>query len=228
MNATPETDDSLLLAYLDGAVDEATAAAIAASPDLQARATALAAEQSALQRRLFRAICPPSLALGEYALGLLVGADRAVVADHVAHCPHCRTELKEAEGFLASSAMLIDRLSHGLQTVMAAFQGGEAPRTTLVLGVRGGADGPLFYEAGAYQVSIEVQDDGGDQRALLGLLLGEAESAWEAVLLRGDEVAATAPLDELGNFAFHGLPAGSHTLLLRSETLLIQMPPLDV
>ena len=228
MNAAPEYDDSTLLAYLDGEVDAPTAAAIAADPALQARTTALAAAAGALQRRLYRAVCPSSLALGEFGLGLLTGADRAAVDDHVRHCPLCSAELALSRRFLASSAALIDHLATGLRTVAAVLQGGAGPLPGLAYGLRGSDDGPRLYEAGDFQISIEVQDDGADRRALLGLLLGEHVDGWEAVLLNGDEVAATVALDDLGNFGFHALPAGEYALLLRGTALLIQIPPLIV
>lgn len=235
-----ERDDAELLAYLDGALDEQTAAQIAeeveGSARVRARLRQLAREEVALRGRLFRATCPDSLELGEYFSERLPAPRRAQIATHLESCPHCQQELNSLATFLDELAPELEySLRERMRVVVARLlpQGGgmQPPLgAPLLAGVRGGGDAPLLYTAEEVQVTLEVVPglEQPEQQALVGLMVGVAAAGWEAHLMREEEVLARTGVDELGNFIFEGLAPGHYQLFLESAELAIQIPGVEV
>lgn len=239
----PDFSDADLLAYLDGETDETLTRAIEASADVRQRLEELAREDRRLAVGLYRSTCPDAHELGEYELALLPGERAALVAQHVAQCPHCALELQELRAFLREAAadleytflervrVLVARLVPDLP----AAGGGPVPA---LAGMRGATNGPLFYDAGDVQVSLDVQDDaaGGGRKSVLGLITGVDPAGWQAMLWREDGQeeardairAETVTVDELGNFVFEALHPGSYQLILRGGELEVVIQDLAV
>src|SRR5712692_1117572 len=72
-----------------------------ACPVCREKGEAYARIERVLLGELFRRTCPPSIAIGEYAMGLLPSAEARLVEDHLAECPRCRAERHEFDAFLA-------------------------------------------------------------------------------------------------------------------------------
>ncbi len=53
-----------------------------------------------LKVTLYRHACPPALTLSDYQMQLLPQEGQRMVAAHVAHCPHCQSELQRLEPFV--------------------------------------------------------------------------------------------------------------------------------
>ena len=239
----PDFTDADLLAYLDGETDETLMRVIEASPDCRRRLEELAREDRRLAVGLYRSTCPDAHELGEYELALLPGERAARVAQHVAQCPHCTLELQDLRAFLHEAAadleytfmervhVLIARLVPDLP----AAGGGPVPA---LAGMRGATTGPLYYEAGDVQVSLDGQDDtsGGGRMSVRGQITGVDPAGWRAMLWRengqeetGEAVQAeTVNVDELGNFVFEALQTGSYQMILRGGGLEIVIQDLAV
>jgi len=238
---TPGLSDADLLAYLDGELEEELAQEIERlvgvrsadirsadirSADIRRRLQTLAQEERRLAAGLYRGNCPDSHELGEYHMQLLAAERARPVAQHVDICPHCAMELDELRATLREMApdletsfvervrVLIARLVPDLPS----FGGGPVPA---LAGIRGDAGGPLLYEAGEVQISLEVQDDAGaaGRKSVLGLVTGGDSEGRQATLWLEDgplaELVQTQEVDEMGNFVFEGLLPGRYSLTLR-------------
>ena len=91
-----------LIAYVDGEASPGVVAHVQSCAACATQVRSYARAQQWLQHALCRFNCPPSHALGEYGLGLLVGEDRSRIAAHVLACPHCDEELQILLTLLAS------------------------------------------------------------------------------------------------------------------------------
>ncbi|MCA9991841.1 MAG: hypothetical protein H6666_03780 [Ardenticatenaceae bacterium] len=230
--------DAQLLAFNDGELDAATTELITRTPGLLARAAQLTRLEAGLQGQLYRATCLDSQQLMEYVADLSPAGVRTNLSAHINDCPHCSREVAELRAYRAAVAA---DLTPGLLTqlkglvarlVPALPNAGEAwglgmPQLAGVRGAMRGADaGPMLYEAGEWQVSLEVQDDAArpGQRQLLGLILGAESTGWYVHVLQAARPVATAVVDELGNFVLTHLPAGTYELLISGPDTSLQLP----
>jgi anti-sigma factor RsiW len=92
--------DEQLIAYIDGEADSATREHIRRCPHCAKRVDDYDLDQRALRALLYRADCPDAQVLGEYYLGLLSPADRAVIEEHVRDCSLCLADIAKLEHFL--------------------------------------------------------------------------------------------------------------------------------
>ena len=235
----PELEDSQLLAYLDGEADPEVTEHVAQCEACRGRAGELALLQDRLTAGLYRSTCPSSTELGEYQMGLLPRAEAVTISGHVEDCPHCTRELVQLRAYLADLAPDVERGALEQVKILIAelvrgVQGlGEMPvlaPAPTVAGLRGDAQGPLVYQAGAYQISVETMRDGEkqDRFALIALVSGPETVGLEARLLGSDGQEATAPVDELGNLYFSGLTPGPYELNLCGPHVEIQIPRISV
>lgn len=244
---TPEFSDADLLAYLDGELEEGLAREVAQSANAERRLRELAQQEHILAARLYRADCPEAHDLGEYLLQSMAAERAALVAQHVEICPHCAMELNELRDtmrelagdletpFIERLRVLVGRLVPDIQ--LPSFGSGTAPMPALA-GMRGEMEGPLLYEAGEVQVSLEVQDDatGAEgstgRKSVLGLVTGAEVTGWQATLWLEDgpvaELVQTLKVDELGNFVFDGLHPGTYALTLRGDEVEVVIQDLAV
>ncbi len=197
----------------------------------------MAQMEDSLKAALYRITCPDSATLGNYHLGLLAETAVQPIANHLAVCPLCTREIEQLEVFLLETAASLQpstgerikvwiarRLPSGGQT----RQGLGPAVGTPAFALRGSSSGPLMYEAGDAQLSLEVQDDPAQpgRKVILGLVLGIATEAVEAKLLQGDGVVTAVTLDEIGNFTFTGLETGTYELTLSGADVEIHVQDL--
>lgn len=242
-NSVPQIDDAQLLAYLDGALDEEQAQVVEQTPQYRRRLRELAEQERQLAAGLYRADCPPPLRLGDYCLRRLPAEERRAVDRHLASCPHCVEEVEaigryldalsaELEtGLVERARLLIARLVSGRGD---AGRGGAEASTAFgapaLAGVRGGEQEPLLYEAGAIQISLDVQEDGKrpGRRTILGLVLDDEAGGWQAGLWHEGERVAEADVDELGNFVLSGLEPGGYDLVIGRPNVEILVQNLEL
>jgi hypothetical protein len=99
-----------------------------------------------------------------------------------------------------------------------------------IQGVRGREEKVFTYEAGGYQVILDVQPDNErpDRKAINGLIIalenrqGETPPM-EARLMHEGELASTASVDEFGNFRLDSLVPGQYNLILAGPGIEIHI-----
>ncbi|MAU01689.1 MAG: hypothetical protein CL608_31510 [Anaerolineaceae bacterium] len=181
-----------------------------------------------LKAALYRITCPDSATLGNFHLGLLPEDAAKLIADHVAICPHCIREINQLEAFLAETAVSLEPSTVERIKVWIAKRLPSGGQTRSILGtpafaMRGNDTGPLMYEAGDAQLSLEVQDDPEHlgRKSILGLVLGIETEAVAARLIKEEVVITAVTLDDLGNFSFTDLEPGTYELTLSGKDIEI-------
>jgi hypothetical protein len=137
-----------------------------------------------LSAYLYRISCPSPEELGEYHLKMLQNDQAETIRRHLDTCPHCTRELAQLQSYLSDVAPDVEftfqervkiwiakRLPKGLED---GFSAAPAPAFAL----RGEAEGPMMFEAGSYQLTVEIQDDPANPglRSVLGLAIGGADT----------------------------------------------------
>ncbi len=242
----PELDDHLLLAYLDGhevsGGNDApqVEAHLRQCPSCRERARRLARAEDHMTAQLYRITCPEPTELGEYHLGLLPLERSKRVTEHLAECPHCRREIAQLKDYLAElepslGLDLLDQVVERVRVLVARLvSGGPLGQPALApafAGVRGGGQEPLIYQAEEVQVMLDIQEDTDrpDYRTLLGLVVGlDTPQGFAAHLWAAEQLLATAPVDELGNFVLSNLIRGSYELMLSGPKTGIHIQDLEI
>lgn len=87
-----------------------------------------------------------------------------------------------------------------------------------------------MYEAGEYQLNIEIQDDPAKpgHKTILGLLIGADELSFQVQLWQNGRHLQTATIDELGNFFFAAVLPGTYDLILNRLTTEIHVQAFTV
>ena len=235
----PELDDKQLLAYLDDPkANRETALHLEKCSHCREKAEALDRLQKRMTSRLYRITCPSPIELGEYHLQMLPDPQKMVITQHLRECPHCAREVAELEEFMAepapqpglleSARVLIARLikTPGMEQDSEDFLGAPA-----FAGLRGeGEDEPFIYQAGNVRVVIEVQEDLEQMglKTLLGLVTGLETNEFTIQVSHGDQVIATASVDEIGNFIIPHLSRGQYKLILSGPNMEIHVQSLPV
>ncbi|MCP4419047.1 MAG: hypothetical protein GY805_20720 [Chloroflexi bacterium] len=188
-----------------------------------------------LTAALYRITCPDSATLGNFHLELLAKDETVAIADHLAICPHCMQEVNQLEMFLAETAVLLeastgDRIKIWIAKLIPSGGGAGSVLGTPAFAMRGNSTGPLMYEAGETQLTLEIQDDPEKpgHKSILGLVLGIESNDVEVNLIREGEVVTAVTLDDLGNFTFSGLESGKHELILSGQSIEIHVPDLII
>lgn len=187
-----------------------------------------------LAAQLYRVTCPTTTELGDYHLHLMTGSQKDTVQKHVHGCPHCQAELAQLQAYLTD---LTPDVEHSLgeriqiwiaRLIPAGTMGGGMPQPALAL--RGQEDGPLLYEAGDAQLTLEVQDDPEKTgaRTILGLLIGVETVETAAHLWQDAQKVAQVAVDEFGNFVFAGLVVGRYELIVSGPDFEIHLQELVV
>lgn len=188
-----------------------------------------------LEAALYRITCPDSATLGNFYLGLLGQDEAAMIANHLGICPHCSEEVSQLEAFLAETAVSleaspVDRIKVWIAKLIPSGGGAGGMLGTPAFAMRGNDTGPLIYEAGDAQLTLEIQDDPEKpgHKSILGLVLGIETNDIEIKLMRDGVVITAVTLDDLGNFTFSGLESGKHELILSGQSLEIHAPDLII
>lgn len=235
----PELNDRDLLVYIDGEADRQMVAHLKQCPYCRERAYRLAGLQDCLTVALYRLACPSSLELGEYHLNVLSRDRVAVVAQHLAECPHCTREvalLKDyLDGLIAELELKPLRQFKVLVAQLVRVGQGIARSGTPALvpayrGEHGEEKGPRLYQADDIQVSIEIQDDAErqDRKVLLGLVTEMDTHELKAHLWQADQLVTTAFVDDLGNFVIADLTPGNYELILSNSGVEIHIQSLEI
>ncbi len=173
-----------------------------------------------LTSSLYRITCPPSDELGEYHLQMLPEEQTEAIRQHLVTCPHCPKELAQLQTYLADLAPDIDfTLQERVKIWIAKLlpnplEGNLAARPAFAL--RGESDGPMLFEAGKYQLTLEIQDDPTNPglRTILGLVIDGEEALKKVELWQDGRSIQETNLDDLGNFIFNGVQPGQYDLIL--------------
>jgi hypothetical protein len=237
-------DDTQLLTYLDGDADPDLVKHVQGCPHCSARADRLRLDEMLLKAALYRSSCPSPMDLGEYRLGTLARKDVRTVERHVVDCPHCSLELARLERFLGDLApapepdplaeatgrirVLVARLVSGARDALTAPTPALAPAYA---GIRGAAAGPAIYEAEDAQVSLTAQPSAAaaGRFELHGLLIApEAAGGSTVNLWRGEDLIASAHVDEGDNFIVSDLTPGVYELVIRGSKHPIYIETLPI
>jgi hypothetical protein len=239
----PELNDRELLTCIDGEADPQVMAHLERCPHCREKAHRLARLQDRLTAQLYRVTCPSPPELGEYHLGLLPRDRAAVVARHLAECPHCAREVAQLKDYLTELAptlepSLLEQVKERVKVLVAhpvngGLAAGLLTQPTLApayAGIRGEGGEPFLYQAGDVQIATEVQDDAErpDRKVLLGLVIGMEPSGVKAHLWQADQRIAVVPVDELGNLVIPGLAPGSYELILSGPEVEIHIQELQI
>jgi hypothetical protein len=164
-----------------------------------------------LRQALYRFDCPAAQTLGEYELDVLNAVERTLVAAHVVGCEECTHDLHILRTFLATPAAISEPLTGRVRRMVAKL---FTPRPGLAYGGLRGASDPStrVYEAGDVTITL---GPGGKTGSVLGLVVAgdvppAALLARAVRLARRDGSAVNARLDELGNFEFDDVVAGTY------------------
>ena len=217
-----------LLAYARGEAGAGVTEHVARCPSCARRAEDYTETERALLSQLFRRSCPPSVTIGEFALGALAGEDARAVAEHLLECPHCAAERRSFAAFLAEPDELPQpegTVSRVLRRLLARPLEPLAPAAAL----RGEEDEETAsYATGGFDLTIGVQQAArGSGRVVVGLLQEGMEPGSGAAvrLLSGDRLLQSTSVDDLGNFILEDVPVGEYRLELGlAESVIIVEP----
>lgn len=235
----PELNDRELLVYIDGEADPQVLAHLEWCSYCRRKALRLARLQERLANELYRFTCPSTLELGEYHLGILPSEQAAVVARHLAECPHCAREVAQLEDYMSELAPQLEfgpferikvRLAQLVERGRDVGRVGAPVLAPACAGLRGQEEGTRVYQADDVQVVLEVQKDAErqDRKALLGLVTQIDGQEFQAHLWRAEKLVATAAVDELGNFIIADLTPSIYELILCSPEVEIHIQFLQI
>ena len=185
-----------------------------------------------LRAWLYRVTCPSPDELGEYHLQILPDRQVQLLTEHLHICPYCRQELAELEDYLTA---LSPELTYGWGKRVEIWKARLLPQNlgqgfVPALVLRGQEDGPSIYEAGSYQLSLEIQGDPMQPgyKSILGLLVGGTNAAFGAQLWQEGRSLQETAVDDLGNFIFTGVQPGTYELILSQRIAEIHVPAFTV
>lgn len=231
----PELRTEQLVAYLDGEAEVAVTQHLARCPYCHNRAMAMADEQKDLLSLFLQRSCPTTDELRDYHFDLLDDAQTVAITQHLYTCPHCTHDLFALREFIGEEEEVVEpQPSPSLWGTMVErirflvadlIQGGAALNPAY--GVRGGEvirvlrDATIivdnvFYQAENLLIELEIGTDPrqSKHKFILGLIVGLEDEGYVVHLWKNDQVVGTSTVNELGSFAFTGLPAGNYDLII--------------
>lgn len=195
-----------------------------------------------LRAGLFRRSCPESIVLGEYAMGILPPTEAQQVAAHILECPHCGTETDSFRAFLATPDL--DPAASPIAAVTAAatavtgtlrrlFAVPSAPPTSAFAGLRGGGGtASMTYSADGLHLTVSIQRSsrGAPGSVVIGLLEPGIEdyAGIVAELYAGDQLLQRQEVDDLGNFLFNSVSAGTYRIEVTVPAAIVVIDPLEI
>jgi anti-sigma factor RsiW len=205
-----------LTAYEDGEASADVRAHLAGCSICSASAALDMQTQRELRRSLYRFDCPNPHTLGEYQLDLLDPVERTSVAAHANECDACYAELQTLRAYLAAPLPVSETMVERVRRVVASLLTPSPAPGLELSGLRGAAQAPTtrVFAAGDATVSVGRGQAPG---MVVGLVvvdagLPEALTGREARLIAAGGSSTTALLDDLGNFEFGDVAAGSYVL----------------
>jgi anti-sigma factor RsiW len=221
-----------LIAHAQGDAPPAAIRHIERCPTCQEQAAQYARAHAALSAELFRHSCPSTLTIGEYVLGVLPPDAARTVAEHLIDCPHCAAERRETAAFLKEDDE--PEGAHGfVDTVRRLLARPLAPTAPALAGLRGAEDCESgVYLAEGLRVTISVQRTRAGARG--GVLVGLVEpwtmasDGGRAHLYANDRIVQTQEVDDLGNFVFDAVPAGSYRIEVKLSDVVVTIDAVTV
>jgi hypothetical protein len=218
-----------LIACGDGEASADTMAHVEACSMCAEQVASVIQIQGELRRSLYRFDCPDAQTLGDYQLDLLQPEQHMRVAAHAMDCDACSVELQTLRSYLAQPTSIAESPLQVARRIVARL---FRPAPGLAYG---GLRGASETDTRVYQVddiTITV-GPGHGSGSLVGLVLiaGAEPKALDGRLVRlvpTDHLALTSVLDDLGNFEFEGVPAGSYALELHLPEALVVVEELRV
>jgi len=228
--APHEIKEGDLLAYVEdaAAVPQRVRDHIARCPACAAQVKALAQVDCALQEHLFRAACPPPDDLLNYVTAMLPPDARAVVARHVADCPHCAADVRALEeaGKTAPGPDLWQQVTRLARALIEAIP--VPPRRELAAALRGAPQPMRLFRAGDLDIALDIvlskaQDgkrrEGEPAFDVRGRVMQRGRPAPQVVgraayLVQQERVVVYQTVDDLGYFLFEAVPAGEYDVVL--------------
>jgi hypothetical protein len=168
-----------------------------------------------LHRSLYRFDCPDPHTLGEYELEFLEPEQRTRIAAHASECDHCRAELQTLRAFLTEPTQVPESILDRVRRLVATL---VTPASGIAhAGLRGNSTPAVrVYEVEDVTVTIGPGQGPG---TLIGLVMAtssppEVLMGREVRLVPQSGVPRAAALDDIGNFDFEDLVAGTYSLEL--------------
>jgi hypothetical protein len=202
-----------LMAYGDGEAPADVVAHVQACSTCTKQASSYTQMQGELRRSLYRFDCPDAHTLGEYQLDLLEAEHRRRVAAHAVDCDACSSELQTLRSYLAMPTVFAESsLQRARRMVATLFR--PAPGLAY-----GGLRGTSEATTRVFQIEDVTVTVGPGQGSgtLVGLVLiaGTESHTLDGRAVRlvpTERGALTTAMDDLGNFEFEGVPAGTYAL----------------
>jgi hypothetical protein len=207
---------------MEGEADDAVVAHIKECAFCSEKVTQWSRMQNRLKRQLYRVTCPTSTELGDYHLGLLPASQALVVAQHVRQCPLCRSDLVKLEKFLLEEQEVTEEGVLGTARVLIArlISGSIGEAARMVPALRGGAKGPLTFEADGVVLVLDIQQNQGGKASILGQVAADDQDQWTGALVefwQDNELESSTTIDDLGAFRSDGVRPGFKELRIMSK-----------
>lgn len=216
------------MALADAAAPASVVEHVATCSGCAERAGSYGQMQGRLKNSLYRFDCPDAHTLGEYHLDFLEPDVRTQVAGHVLECDDCRVELQTLRTYLAQPTSIAESpLEHVRRVVATLFR----PAPGLAYGgLRGTSDATRVFQVEDTTITVGPGQGAG---SLVGLVLiagtkPETLDGHTVRLVPSDRAAFASALDDLGNFEFEQVPAGSYALEIDVPGALIVVEELHV
>ena len=226
--------DETLLAYLDGQVDSHIVAKIEGSTEYQKRAKELAQRQGQLLAKFYRQMCPDSIELGEFHLGMLSKKKSQAVIQHLEECPHCRQELAGMQAFMGedvptTEAGIAEKIKVFVAQLVYDVQRGMTSRPP-AYALRGEEQDFLEYEADQVRVTLDFQEDPEHKsyKRIFGLVTGLQSQGCLVNLIQDGNIIKHTQVDEIGNFIISRASPGEYQLVIRGTEFEIQINDLTI
>lgn len=230
----PQLTDLEIEMFIAGEATPAVAAHHAHCAACAARVAHRAGEEAALHRRLFRADCPPALALGEWQMQLLASEEATRLAEHLARCPWCQEEVGVIAEMLTLPLSVPEPRLAGIRRLVATLIS-QAPGASgqPALALRGSESDQLSFAADTLTITLATESTAQGQLMLSGLVI-DADGALGALagqsvhLLQFEQIVAETVVDDLNNFAFAAIPPGSYALAVPRDETVILIPEVEL
>ncbi|MBV7335313.1 hypothetical protein KFU94_45150 [Chloroflexi bacterium TSY] len=246
---SPESDDYMisteqLLAYLDNDVAPEVIERIEMSPQCLEEVRKLARLHNRITQRLYRVLCPSAQELSEYHLGLTPNDQSKTIKQHLQECVHCASELEtlqeylddlQAEFFPKPKPLGKQILNNGRVIVAELMDRLSSPEPLPAFALLGDDDedgGPLIYQAGDIQVSIQVEEDEElpNHFALIGSIIGIEPDGLVVRIWSNEEPeeVTRVDVDVVDTFEIPRLKAAVYELVLEKTETKIHISDLRI
>lgn len=202
----PALTDEQLFSVLDEEADEATLVHLARCLYCQERIREAAQLETALGQTLHRWDCPPSQALGDYLMGMLLPEAADDLVAHLAICLRCRQELRDLGAVLEVEAAGLKPVQPALRPIPAkparrpVWQELVArllPQVAQPV-LRGEAPDLTVAEAERITFFLAQEPGSNGQVILKGQLVAEDQATWTGALVQVFRQADLLLVTEVG------------------------------